>query len=165
MVRSLALPLSFLVAASLTAQDELPTDPGQSLDIEPPLLIQEVPMQKEIPSATALSSTSDPDQIQLALENARKSTASGERLFRRGIIAKVEVEFRVLKVVRLESDLANAKLEVAKKTAETQQSRFDTGEIPQTELEQVEADLEAATNEAAAASDRRHKAELDEALV
>src|SRR5438132_192063 len=84
---------------------------------ETPVLIQEVPMQKEIPSATALSSTSDPDQIQFALENARKSTASSERLFRRGINAKVEVEFRVLKVVSLESDHANAKLEVAKKTA------------------------------------------------
>src|ERR1041384_3179364 len=136
MARSLAFPLSFLVATSLIAQDQLPTDPGEPFDIEPPLLIQDVPAQK-IPSAAAVASTSDPEQIQLALENARKNATSGERLFRRGIIAKVELENRALKVVRLESDLANAKLEAAKETAETQQTRFDSGEISQTDLEEA----------------------------
>lgn len=164
MARSLACLLSFLVATSLIAQNELPTDPDEPLDIEPPLLIHDVPIQK-IPSATPVNSSSDPEQIQLALENARKSAASGERLFRRGIIAKVELENRGLKVVRLESDLAKAKLETARETAETQQARFDSGEISQTEFDEAKAELEAATNQAAAAADRRHQAELDEALL
>src|SRR5215831_11264645 len=125
MVRPLAFPLSFLAAAYLFAQDELPTNPVESLDIEPPLLIQNVPTQKEGPSASVADSKSDPDQLLIALESARKNVVSGERLFRRGIIAKVEAENRTLKVVRLES----------------------------------------ASNAAAAAADRRHKAELDQALL
>src|SRR5215831_12744218 len=165
MVRPLAFPLSFLAAAYLFAQDELPTNPVESLDIEPPLLIQNVPTQKEGPSASVADSKSDPDQLLIALESARKNVVSGERLFRRGIIAKVEAENRTLKVVRLESDLANARMEVAKETAESQQERCDAGEISQSDLEQAKSELETASNAAAAAADRRHKAELDQALL
>jgi hypothetical protein len=44
MMRLLAFPFSIFLAASfLLAQDELPKDPGESLDVEPPSLIQEIP--------------------------------------------------------------------------------------------------------------------------
>ncbi len=164
-MRSFAFPLSFFLAASLMAEDELPTDPAEPLEIEPPLLIQEIPSRDRVHSTSEVASELDPERIQIALENAKKSAASGERLFRSGVIAKLEAENRALKVVRLESDLANARLEVARQIVATQQSRFDAREISQSELETVKSALVAATNEAVSATARRQKAELDAALL
>jgi hypothetical protein len=48
MMRLLAFPLSVFLAASLLAEDELPKDPGESLDIEPPFLIQEIPSRGSV---------------------------------------------------------------------------------------------------------------------
>ena len=164
-MRSFAFPLSFFLAASLMAEDELPTDPAEPLEIEPPLLIQEIPGRDRVHSTAEAAPELDPERIQIALENAKKSAASGERLCRSGVIAKLEAENRVLKVVRLESDLANAKLEVARQIVAAQQSRFDAREISQGELETVKSALVAATNEAVSAAARRQKAELDAALL
>jgi len=165
MRRSVAFPLCFFLAASLFGEDELPTDPDEPLEIEPPLLIQEIPSRSEMPAAAEPASALDPDRIQIALESAKKNAASGERLYRIGALAKVEAENRALKVVRLEADLANAKLEIAKQIVANQQSRFDAREILQSELESAKSALVAATNDAAATTSRREKAELDAALL
>ena len=165
MMRLLAFPLSIFLAASLLAEDELPTDPSEPLDIEPPLLIQEIPSRGPVQSTPEVAPDLDPERIQIALEKAKKSAASGERLYRSGVIAKVEAENRALKVVRLEADLANARLEVAKQNVASQQSRFDAAEIPQSELEMAKSALVAATNEAASATAQREKAELEAALL
>jgi multidrug resistance efflux pump len=165
MMRLFAFPLSFFLAASLMAEDELPADPGEPLEIEPPLLIQEIPSRAQVHSTSEVVLELDPERIQIALENAKKSAASSERLYRSGVIAKVEAENRALKVVRLESDLANARLEVARQMVATQQSRFDAREISQSELEMIKSALVTATNEAASAAARRQKAELDAALL
>jgi hypothetical protein len=165
MMRLLAFPFSIFLAASLVAQEELPKDPEEPLDIEPPLLIQEIPNRGPVQSAPGVAPERDPERIQIALEKARKSAVGGERLFRSGIIAKVDAENRALKVIRLEADLANARLEVAKQEIASQQDRFDAGEIPQTELEIAKSALVVATNEAASATAQREKAELDAALL
>jgi hypothetical protein len=166
MMRLFAFPLSLFLAASLLAEEELPQDPGEPLDIEPPLLIQEIPSRDPGQSTAAtVAPQLGPEQIALALEKAKKSAAGGERLYRSGVIAKVEAENRVLKVVRLEADLANARLEMAKENVVAQQSRFDAAEISQSELEKVKAALAEATNEAATAAAQREKAELDAALL
>jgi multidrug resistance efflux pump len=167
MMRLLAFPLIILLAASLSAEEELPQNPSEPepLEIEPPLLIQEVPSRGPVQSTPRVTPELDPERIQIALEKAKKSAASGERMFRSGIIAKVEAENRALKVVRLTADLANARLELAKKNVATQQSRFDAAEIPEAELEQAKTTLVAATKEAAEATAQRQKAELDAAFV
>src|SRR5207237_9011764 len=99
MMRLFAFPLSFFLAASLMATDELPTDPGEPLEIEPPLLIQEIPSRDQVHPTSEVAPELDPERIQTALENAKKSAASGERLYRNGVIAKAEAENRALKVV------------------------------------------------------------------
>lgn len=165
MMRLFAFSLSLFLAASVLAEEELPQDPGEPLDIEPPLLIQEIPSRDPGPSTAAVAPQLGPEQIEIALEKARKSAAAGERLFRGGVIAKVDAESRVLKVVRLEADLANARLEVARENVVAQQSRFDAAEISQSELEKAKSALAEATNEAAAATAQREKAELDAALL
>ena len=165
MMRLFAFTLSIFLAASLLAEEELPQDPTEPLDIEPPLLIQEIPSREPVQSTPGVAQELDPERIQLALEKAKKSAASGERLFRSGVIAKVEAENRALKVVRLEADLANARLEVAKQNVASQQSRFDAAEIPAAELELAKSALAAATTEAASATAKREKAELEAALL
>src|SRR3954467_5430304 len=128
--------ISLLLAATLPAQDELPKDPSEPLDIEPPLLIQETPNKNVVrttPDSPAVQQVLDPERIGIALEKAKKSAASAERLYRAGVIAKVEAENRALKVVRLEADLAQAKLEVAKQDVAWQEARVAPGEISENE--------------------------------
>jgi hypothetical protein len=160
-------PFIVFSAASLLAEDELPKNPGESFDIEPPLLIQEVPSRDSIQSSPDLAPEKElnPERIQIALEKAKKSAAAGERLYKSGIIAKVEAENRSLKVIRLETELADAQLELTKQTVASQQSRFDAGEITQSEMESAKTMLVTATNGAQAAAARRDRAELDAALL
>jgi multidrug resistance efflux pump len=165
MVRRFAFLVVVCLAASLLAEEELPQDPSEPLDIEPPLLIQEIPARSPGQSTPGIAADLDPARVQIALEKAKKSAAAGERLFRSGVIAKVDAENRALKVVRLEAELANARLEVAKQTVAAQQLRPDAAEIPQSELEIAQAALVSATNEATAATARREKAELDAARL
>jgi multidrug resistance efflux pump len=165
MMRLLAFPLSIFLASSLLAEDELPKDPGESLDIEPPLLIQEIPSQGPVQSTPGVAPELDPERIQIALEKAKKSAAAGERLYKSGVIAKVEAENRSLKVIRLETELAEARLELAKQTVASQQTRFDAGEISKSEMEIAKTTLVAATNAAQSAAARHDRAELDAALL
>jgi hypothetical protein len=164
MMRWLAFPLSIFLAASLLAEDELPKDP-EPLDIEPPLLIQEIPSRNPDSSTPGLAPETDPERIQVALEKAKKSAAAGARLYKSGVIAKVEAENRSLKVVRLESELAAAQLELARQTVASQQSRLDAGEISTEEMEIAKKALVAATAAAHTAAAQRDRAELDAALL
>ncbi|MFZ1220163.1 MAG: hypothetical protein WAO00_12780 [Chthoniobacterales bacterium] len=159
---------SLLFAAILPAQEELPKDPSEPLDIEPPLLIQESPNRNVVhttPDTGGAPQALDPERIMIALEKAKKSAASGERLYKAGIIAKVEAENRILKVVRLEADLAQAKLEVAKEEVAAQQTRVASGEIPESETGAAVSALALATQEAEAAVANRDRAELDAARL
>jgi multidrug resistance efflux pump len=165
MMRLLAFPLILFSTATLLAQEGLPQDPTEPLEIEPPLLIQEIPNRGPVQSTPGVAPELDPERIQIALEKAKKSAVSAERLFRSGVIAKVEAENRALKVVRLESDLANARLEVAKQNVASQQTRFDAAEIPQSELDAAKSTVVATTEEAAVARAQREKAELEAALL
>jgi len=163
-MRWLALLGTLLVAASLRAEEELPKDP-EPMDIEPPLLIQETPNRNIVYNAPATPGQKDldPDRITAALEKAKKSAASGERLYKSGIIAKVDAENRALKVIRLEGDLAEAKLELAKQNLEVQEVRLEAGEISSDELETAKSILTGATKEAETAAARKRQAELDAA--
>jgi hypothetical protein len=73
MTRLLAFPLSIFLAASLLAQNESPKDPGESVDIEPPFLIQEIQRQRSVQASgrksedswtfgiTEITATNSPD--------------------------------------------------------------------------------------------------------
>ncbi len=167
MMRLVAFSLGVFLAASLRAQEGLPKDPVESFDIEPPLLNQDIGLPNSGKSTAASDSQKelDPEQIRVAVEKAKKSAAAGERLFKSGVLAKVEAENRAMKVIRLETDLAGARLEAATQALAAQQSRFDTGEISQSDLEIAKSALVAATNEAEAAVAKRDRAELDAALL
>lgn len=165
MMRILAFSISAFLAASLLAEEELPQEPNEPLDIEPPLLIQEIPRRGPQSSTPEIAPDTDPERIQVALEKAKKSAAAGERLYKSGVIAKVEAENRSMKVTRLETELAEAQLELAKQSVAALQSRLDAGEISPGEMESAKAALAAATNAAESAEAKRDRAELDAALL
>ena len=168
MMRWIAWPLVLAFAAILPAQEQLPTDPNEPMDIEPPLLIQETPNRNIVsttPAGADQKPPADPDQIAATLEKAKKSAASGERLYKSGIIAKVDAENRALKVIRLEADLAEAKLELAKQNVAVQESRLEAGEISEAEIEIAKSLAAAASKESESAVAKKEKAELDAAML
>jgi outer membrane protein TolC len=152
----------------LPAQETLPTNPEEPTDIEPPLLIQQAPNQNIVyttPADPTDKPAPDLDQLAASLEKAKKSAASGERLYKGGIIAKVEAENRALKVVRVEAELAEAKLELAKQNVEDQQARFKAGEIAESDVETAKSLELSAAKEAEIAVARKEKAEFDAAVL
>jgi hypothetical protein len=166
MMRWIALPLVIGFAATLAAQEDLPKNPEEPMDIEPPLLIQEAPNQNVVyarPDGPDQQPAPDPDRIAASLEKARKSAAAGERLYKGGIIAKVDAENRALKVIRLEAELAEAKLELAKQNVAVQQARLEAREISDSEVEAAKSAELAAMKDAETAGAKKEKAELDAA--
>ena len=167
-MRWIALPLVLVFAAVLRAQEDLPKDPEQPMDIEPPLLIQETPNQNVVytrPDSSEQKPAPTVDQLTASLEKARKSAASGERLFKAGVIAKVEAENRALKVIRLEAELAQAKLELAKQDVAEEQAHLEAGEISASDAEVIRSAELAAMKEAELAIAKKEKAELDAAVL
>jgi hypothetical protein len=120
------------------ASDSLPSD------IEPPPLLQ------NFASNDSTLDPRSPSAIEGDLAQARKRAASADRLFRAGIIAKVEAEQRELRVVQLEAMLAEARLEEARKAAaETGKSQSEIANIAEA---------------ARIATERCHRAEIEAAL-
>jgi hypothetical protein len=168
MMRWIALPFVLAFAAALPAQETLPTNPEQPMDIEPPLLIQEAPNQNIVyttPANPADKPAPDVEQLAASVEKARKSAASGERLYKAGIIAKVEAESRALKVIRLEAELAQAKLDLAEQNVAAEQARLEAGQISESDAEAARLAKLAATKEAELAIAKKDKAELDAAIL
>lgn len=158
MLRLLACLLCVFLGTVAWAEDELPSDPETSFEVEPPLLMPDPPDQRELGDESA------PERIAALLEKAKKRAAAGERLFRGGVIAKVEAENRALDVVRLEADLAQAQLQRATAGVAAQQTRLATGEITAQELERAKTELAQATAATQETSARRDQAEMAAAL-
>lgn len=165
MTRIFALLVTILATAlAAFAADELPRNESSepdAFDIEPPLLKQNLSTE---PLPTT-SSPGDLDVVQLEkqLDRAKKNASGAERLYKIGVLAKVEVEQRALKVVRLQSDLANAQLARAKDDLAAHESQVGAGESTKDELEAAKAALAQLTEAAQAAAAKRERAELDAA--
>src|SRR5215467_8334134 len=136
MIRAVALPVTLLATAIITVAADpsaknKPDEPD-AFDIEPPILKQNL-------SDAPLPATGTPDaevaRLEKQLERAKRNADGAERLYKIGVLAKVEVEQRVLKVVRTESDLANARLAEIKEKGTEQESRVASGENSKDELD------------------------------
>jgi hypothetical protein len=164
MTRRLAF-FSVVVAATMSifAANELPKkDDDESFEIEPPLLIPNRDAEKS-PVANASATPApivDPDKLEKDLERAKRSAAGAERLFKIGAIAKVEAEQRILRVARLQSELENARLALAKEALTEQETRVAAGEISKAELTNTETSLAHAIQIAHTAAANREQAEL-----
>lgn len=149
-----AIAVSAVLASAYAKDDLLRPAPSDAMDFEPGLL-------------PGISSTPDPvstvAKIEAALDRARKSAASGERMFRAGIIAKVESERRALRVIRLSADLAAARLEEAKIELAAKRADFDAGKLSNEQLDAAETIANEASEAAAKAAAEWQRAELDAA--
>jgi hypothetical protein len=164
MIRAVALPVTLLaaaivaVAADPSARNK--SDEPDAFDIEPPILKQNL-------SDEAVPGAGTPDaevaRLEKQLERAKRNADGAERLYKIGVLAKVEVEQRLLKVVRTESDLASARVTQVKEKVAGEESRVGSGENAKDELDAARATLAQLTEAAQVAAAKRERAELEAA--
>jgi hypothetical protein len=159
MTRMLALPVTLLaLAMAVWAADqsaENKSEEPDSFDVEPPILKQNL-SDEPLPNG-------DLARLEKQLERAKQNAAGAERFYKIGVLAKMEVEQRSLKVMRCESDLANARVARAKGELAEKESQLATGEITRDELESMKTALAQLTEAAQAATAKRERAELEAA--
>jgi hypothetical protein len=157
MTRIFALPVTLLALAMAAWAADQPGDnkseEPDSFDVEPPILKQNL-SDEPLPNG-------DMARLEKQLARAKQNAAGAERLWKIGVLAKVEVEQRLLKVVRCESDLANARVARAKEELAEKESQLATGEITRDELESMKTALAQLTEAAQAATAKRERAELE----
>src|SRR6266508_5356669 len=130
MIRAVALPVMLLATAMVTVAADpsarTKSDEPEAFDIEPPILKQNL-SDERLPAA----GTPDAEvaRLEKQLERAKRNADGAERLYKIGVLAKVEVEQRLLKVVRYESDLVNARVARAKEEVAAKESQVAAGEI------------------------------------
>lgn len=166
MRRVLTLPVAVVaMAMAALAADELPpADADVSFEIEPPLLIPNR-SDEPLPASAAVAPAPDVDLARLEkdFQRARRNAAGVERFCKIGALSKVEAEQRALRAIRLESDLANARLAQAKAELAAQESQLAAGENTKDELEAAKTTLAQLTQAAQIAAAKRERAELDAA--
>jgi multidrug efflux pump subunit AcrA (membrane-fusion protein) len=148
----------FALATAMWATDQSAGNKSEepdSFDVEPPILKQNL-SDEPLPNG-------DLARLEKQLERAKQNAAGAERLWKIGVLAKVEVEQRLLKVVRCESDLANARVARAKEELVERESQFASGEITRDELESTKTVLAQLTEAAQVAAAKRERAELEAA--
>jgi uncharacterized protein YydD (DUF2326 family) len=162
MTRVLALPVAFLAAVMLAlAADQSQRDKSdepEAFDIEPPILKQNL----ESSPVTGMPDA-EVARLEKQLERAKRNADGAERLYKIGVLARVEVEQRFLKVIRTESDLANARVTQAKEKVAEGESRAVSRENAKDELAQAKAALAQLTEAAQVAAAKREHAELEAA--
>jgi multidrug resistance efflux pump len=110
------------------------------------------------PRAAPVSSSPTPSpedrvqQCQAALLEAEGRAADSEQLFKEGILAKVEIEARILRIIQARKELADATLFVAQAHADAARKSFEAHESSQPDLAAATAALKTAQQAAAAAS-------------
>src|SRR6266498_2847978 len=164
MIRAVALPVALLATVMLTLaagqSPENKSDEPEAFDIEPPILKQNLSDQ---PLPAAGTPDAEVARLEKQLERAKGNADGAERLYKIGVLAKVEVEQRLLKVVRYESDLVNARVALAKEEVAAKESQVAAGEITKDELEAVKTLLAQLAEAAQVAAAKRERAELEAA--
>jgi hypothetical protein len=159
MIRAIALPVTFLTSAiiALAADQWSNSDEPGEFDIEPPILKQN--LSDEL--AEAGTPDGDVARCEKKLERSRRNAAGAERLWKIGVLAKVEVEQRALKVIKCEAELASARVIQAKQTVAEQESRVASGETTKQELEVAKTALAQLIEAEQKAVAKRESAEVE----
>ena len=159
MIRAIALPVMFLTSAMITLaadQSSNSDEPGE-FDVEPPILKQN--LSDEL--AEAGTPDGDVARCEKKLERAKRNAAGAERLWKIGVLAKVEVEQRAVKVIKCETEVASARVAQAKETVVQQESRVASGETTKQELEVAKTALAQLIEAEQKAVAKRETAELE----
>jgi multidrug resistance efflux pump len=159
MIRAIALPVAFLASAIIALAADQPNnsdEPGE-FDVEPPILKQN--LSDEL--AEAATPDGDIARCEKKLERSKRNAEGAERLWRIGVLAKVEVEQRALKMVKCETELASARVAQAKGIVAEQESRVASGEGTKQELEVAKTALAQLLEAEQKAVAKRESAELE----
>src|SRR5437868_14374123 len=149
----------FATASAVYPQAELPeSDDYESFEIEPPMLMPNRQVDSGESKLNSAASERDPAELQKKVERAKRAAIDAEQLFRRGVLSKVEVELRALRIVRLQADLENAWFQRAVADLAVQRTRLEMGEISKEELAAFEKQVQTASDTAQAAAAAREKA-------
>jgi multidrug resistance efflux pump len=161
MIRAIALPVMFLTSAmiALAADQSGNSDEPEEFDIEPPILKQN--LSDEL--AEAGTPDGDVARCEKKLERAKRNAAGAERLWKIGVLAKVEVEQRALKAIKCEAELASARVAQARETVGQQESGVASGETTKQELEVAKTVLAQLIEAEQKAVAKRESAELESA--
>ncbi len=160
-VVALLVTISSIAVADKKSADP---DPG-SFDIEPPLLVPNRDGERLEASKSSPDSASELDvaKLEKQFERAKRNISGLDRLLRIGALSKLEVEQRRLRMVHLESDLANARLIAAKQQMLEKDKQAGAGEIAKAEVSPTENNLALAIEAAHTATTKREQAEIDAA--
>jgi hypothetical protein len=161
MIRAIALPVTFLTGAiiALAADQQSNSDEPGEFDIEPPILKQN--LSDEL--AEARTPDGDVARCEKKLERAKKNAAGAERLWKIGVLAKVEVEQRALKVIKCEAELASTRVAQGKERLAEEELRVASGESTKQEVDVAKAALAQLIVAEETAVAKREQAELESA--
>ena len=159
MIRAIALPVMFLTSAMIALAADQPNNPDEpgEFDVEPPILKQN--LSDEL--AEAGTPDGDVARCEKKLERSKRNAAGAERMWRIGVLAKVEVEQRALKVIKCEAEVASARVVQATGAVAQQESRVASGEATKQELEVTKATLTQLIEAEQKAVAKRETAELE----
>jgi hypothetical protein len=127
MKRCLAFPISLWLALAIFNGQQLPKPAGESFEVEPPLLVPEPRDPGQAGDGKSVSSAAAAELMQ-QLEHAKNNAASAERLYKAGVLARVDAEKRALQVVRLQADLAAAQLAEARESLVRPKGQVEIGQ-------------------------------------
>jgi hypothetical protein len=98
MIREIALAVTFVTSAMMALAADQQSNSGEpgEFDIEPPILKQN--LSDELAGTPA----GEVARWEKQLERAKRNAAGAERFWKIGVLAKVEVEQRALKVIKCE---------------------------------------------------------------
>ena len=130
-----------------------------------PVAVVATRSDEPLPASAAVAPAPDVDLARLEkdFQRAKRTAADVERFCKIGALSKVEAEQRALRAIRLESDLANARLAQAKAELAAQESQVAAGESTRDELEAAKTTLAQLTQAAQIAAAKRERAEIDAA--
>jgi multidrug resistance efflux pump len=159
MIRAVVLPVTFLTSALIALAADQPNnsdEPGE-FDVEPPILKQN--LSDEL--AEAGTPDGDVARCEKKLQRSKRNAEGAERLWKIGVLAKVEVEQRALKMIKCETELASARVVQAKGIVAEQESRVASGESTKQELEVAKATLAQLIDAEQKAVAKRETAEVE----
>jgi multidrug resistance efflux pump len=159
----LALLVALIPTATLTLAEDQSTrnksEESDSFDVEPPILKQNFSNDPSAPEAPGDAVA----RLEKKLEQAKGEAKGVERLCKNGVLSKVEMEQRLLKVMQCEAELASARLAEAKGKVAELESYVASGESAKDQLATAKAALKQLSEAAEAANAKRERAELETA--
>src|SRR4029077_18297483 len=158
-----AIALLLLINAIAFAADKSSDPEPDSFDVEPPVLIPNRNDEAESRATPAAPRQVDLAKLEKEFERAKRNLAGLDRLLKISDHSKLEVEQRRLRVVRLEFQLAEARLVAAKEQMLQKDKQVSAGEIEKTDVAPTENSLALAIQAAHAAQGKSSQADIDAA--